>query len=104
MSTFWDQTPEQADLLVETPLDRYECCLHCPHDARHDGHVDACPLGHCGGHVMTGQTPASAEREAIVREIQEFLGYAMLAGGGLYSPDYLEGLRQAIHLVERGPR
>lgn len=46
---FLDQTQEQTALLVESPLDRYECCEHCEHRRcpRHDGHVDPCDRSGC---------------------------------------------------------
>lgn len=52
---FWDMTPDQRLVLVETPMDRYECCHHCPHAPRHDGHPDRCESIGCPGGKRTGE-------------------------------------------------
>ncbi len=56
---FLDQTDEQRDLLVESPMDRYECCAHCrsPRCIRHDGHPEPCPVQPCeAGRKMLGES------------------------------------------------
>jgi hypothetical protein len=55
---FLDMTPEQEDLLVESPMDRYECCEHCRavNCPRHDGHPDPCERKGCAeGNTMVGE-------------------------------------------------
>jgi hypothetical protein len=53
---FFDMTDEQKDLLVESPMDRFECCAHCNGWAcpRHDGHPDPCDRCEAGT-VMVGE-------------------------------------------------
>lgn len=55
---FLDMTHGQKELLVESPMFRYECCQHCSwtHKPRHDGHPDACVDVDCEiGHTMVGE-------------------------------------------------
>lgn len=55
------QATENDDLLVESPMFRFECCEHCRTSRcpRHDGHPDPCfldPLTGGGSECVQGNT------------------------------------------------